>query len=142
MADELDAFGTALATVLESGLTGIKEAHEHPLEGLNEFPVAVIYFVNGRFWYGAGSPTVGVHQVQADVHLGRSVLPEDSATARPYILLALATIADNMKMSGTCEHCLLERYEIGGMQYADKETFGVRLFLEVKILHGGISVSV
>ena len=140
MSDELDLFITQLTTVL-GGMTGVKQAPEHPPEGLNEFPIVICYVVKGRFSYGAGAPCVGVHTIHADVHLGRSVLPSDEEYARPYILRALAAIAGHVHMHGTCEHCLLNEYQYGRLGYGTTETFGVRLVLEVKILHAGITVA-
>jgi len=140
MADELDDFITALTGHLEE-MTGIRDAPEHLLEAINEFPTVISYFVSGHFEYGAGSPCIGVHRVQADVHLGRSVLPEDEAAARLYILRGLVKLAANVTMDGTCAHCLLRDYEIGRIGYGGAETFGVRYILEVKIKHEGVTVS-
>ena len=140
MADELDNFITELSTVMET-MTGVKDAPEYPPEGLNEFPTVVCYFVVGTFTYSQAGPAIGVHRVHADVHLGRTILPHDEEYARPYILRALTAIASNVQMSSTCEHCLLTGYEYGRLGYGGKETFGVRLILEVKIKHSGITVS-
>jgi hypothetical protein len=140
MSDELDLFITQLTTVL-GAMTGIKQAPEHPPEALNEFPAVICYFVKGEFSYGAGAAAVGVHMVHADVHLGRSVLPSDEEYARPYILRALTAIAGHLQMNSTCEHCVLNEYQYGRLGYAGAETFGVRLVLEVKFLHSGITVA-
>lgn len=139
MADELDEFITALTTVLES-MTGIIDAPEHPPEGINEFPFVVCYLAQGRFSYGTDSPTIGVHTVHADVHIARSMLPSDEEASRPYILRGLAAIAGNVRMSSTCEHCLLRSYQYGQLNYGDQKTMGVRLVMEVKIKHSGITV--
>lgn len=140
MADELDNFITALTTVL-GAVTGVEAAYENPPEALNEFPAVVPYFVRGDFSYGQSAPAIGLHTVHADLHISRSQLPTDEAAARPFILRFLIAIAGNLKMSATCDHCLLKSYSYGRLGYAGKETFGGRFVLEVKIKHSGITVS-
>lgn len=140
MADELDAFITALTTKF-GGVTGVKSAPENPPEALNEFPVVVCYFVRGDFTYGQSSPAIGLHTVHADLHLSRSNLPEDEKAARPFILRALVMTAGNLKMDSTCEHCLLTNYQYGGLDYGKQKTFGIRFTFETKIKHTGVTVS-
>lgn len=140
MADELDNFVTALTTKMGE-MTGIKAAPENPPEGLIDFPIVVCWIESGRFTYSQAGPCIGVHRVNADVHLGRSDLPEDEKAARPYILRGLIKIAANLKMDSTCEHCLLTDYRYGRLGYDKSETFGVRFILDVKIKHSGITVS-
>ena len=141
MADELDNFITALTTKFEE-VTGVVRAPEHPPEKLNEFPIVICYYVSGTFNYSAGGPCIGMHRVHGDLHLSRSNLPHDEEFARPFILRVLAKVADNLKMSSTCEHCLLTEYQYGGLNYGTDKTFGVRFIFEVKIKHSGITVSV
>lgn len=139
MADELDTFMTQLSTAWEA-VTGIKDAPEHPLEGLAEFPIVISYFVRGRFIYGPAA--FGIHTVHSDVLLGRTVLPEDEAQARPFILRWLTAVAANVTMSGSCEHCHLTDYEYGRLEYNEQASFfGVRFVHEVKVQHRGITVS-
>ena len=141
MADELDSFITALTTKL-AVMTGIKAAPEHPPEALSEFPFAVCYFVRGTFDYSQSGPAIGLHVVNVDIHLGRSSLPHDEEQARPFILRGLIMLAGNVKMSNTCDHCLLRNYEYGGLGYGESlKTFGVRYVLEVKIKHAGVTVT-
>jgi len=136
---ELDAFMSALQTKW-SGVSGIKRAPEHPLENLNEFPIAISYFVTGRFDYGPA--TIGIHRVHSDVLLSRSMLPHDEAAARPFILRWLAAIAGDVTLGGVCDHCILQDYEMGGITYNEQQQFfGVRFIHEVKIHHTGIVVA-
>jgi hypothetical protein len=141
VADELDNFIAALTTNL-AAMTGIKVAPEHPPEALNEFPFAVSYFTRGEFDYSQSGPSIGLHTVHVDIHLGRSVLHHDEKHARPFILRGLTMIAGNLKMNNTCDHCILKSYEYGGLGYGETlKTFGVRYILEVKIKHTGITVA-
>ncbi len=140
MADELDTFVTALTGKLAE-ITGVNEAPEHPPERLNNMPMFVAYFVGGAFEYSQGRGAIGLHAVHADLHLGRRKLSHDEKYARPFILRTLAKMAANVKMSSTCEHCILQRYEYGRLDYGRQKTFGVRFVLEVKIKHSGIPVS-
>jgi hypothetical protein len=139
VADELDDFITQLTTVL-GAMTGIESAPPHPPEAINDPPMVVCYFVGGEFRYG-GDLAIGVHTVHADVHLSRSDLAHDEEYARPFILRGLVAVAGNVTMSSTCEHCLLQSYEYGGLGYGGQETFGVRYVLEVKIKHAGVTIA-
>lgn len=140
MADELDNFITALTGKLEA-MAGIKDAPEHPPEGIHEFPTVVCYFARGDFRYSQAGPVIGVHTVHADVHLSRGNLPHDEEYARPYILRGLTAVAGAVRMDDTCEHCIITGYEYGGINYGEQKTFGVRYILEVKIKHVGITVA-
>ena len=139
MSDELDTFMSALQTKW-AGVSGIKMAPEHPLEGVPEFPTVVSYFAGGRFSYGPA--TIGVHRVHSDVLLSRSSLPYDEAAARPFILRWLAAIAGDVTLGGACDHCILQDYEMGGITYNEQQKFfGVRFINEVKIHHSGVTVA-
>lgn len=121
-------------------ITGIKHAPEHPLEALNEYPIAVTYLVSGRPKYSLASPTITVSVANCDIHLARSMLPHDADRARKFITLGLAAFAGNMTMSGTCEHCLVTAFHFGELNYGEgagaQKTVGVRFVLEIKINHG------
>lgn len=144
MPDELDDVISAIVAVVE-GMTGGPVGLDRPPEMVNEGPVCVVRLDNGRFMYGAGSPCVGIHNLMADLQVPRSMLPENEASIRPYVLRMLAAVAANLQMSGTCEHCLLQTYRLMGWEYGEGttvfRTVGIRFGLEVKILHSGVSVS-
>lgn len=139
MADELELVRGAIEKV-EGEISGILRA-EGLLEGLPEFPLFVNYFTTGTFTYSQGRGCVGVHQLNADLHLGRTVLPSDEMEVIPFILLTMKKFAANLQLGGLCEHCLLKGYTIGGFNYGtETKTYGVRFGIEIKVSHGGVTV--
>lgn len=146
--DELDDFIDALKLNLEEINTQpneIKQVYEHPPEKLTDFPCALPYYVSGGVSYGNASPAIIVHRVHVDLHVMRSDLPHDEKVARPFVLLVIKKIANNLQMEATCEHCVVLDYEYGRLSYGSsigrQETFGIRFILEVKIKHSGFTVS-
>lgn len=141
MADELDDLVTQVTTVL-GAMTGVSQAPEHPPEQINDPPMLVTRFVRGRFEYSQGSGCIGYHTLYADLLLPRgSGLPHCEGQARPYILRAVTAAAAAVTMNGTCEHCIMTGYEGPGDISGYKDAFGLRIILEAKIKHSGITVS-
>jgi len=139
MADEYASFFPALKAVLED-VAGINQAPENPPENVNDPPMIVTYLVGGDIEYSAGRGYLSYNRVHADLLLARSVLPNDYACARPFILKVGTAIAANISMSDTCEHCHLVRFEgPGNVSGYASPTFGVRFVLDVKIKHTSIT---
>ena len=136
MADltDLNDVITQLTTVV-AGLSGSPLAPTSPPEAINSFPVAVTYYTGGTFDYSQSGPAIGLHDINVDLHVGRSHLPHDEAYARPFILRMLVAMAANVQVSSTCEYCLLDAYEYGRLGYGKVETFGIRFKFKVKIKH-------
>lgn len=137
MADELDNFITALTGKMEE-MAGIVDAPVNPPEGVQDFPVAICYYVEGN---PSVRPEIWVHTFHADVHLGRGSLPDDEAAARPYILLGLAKIYANLTMDGTCLMCEPKKVQYGRLGYGETETFGVRFVIAAKMQHSTITAA-
>lgn len=125
---------------LEAAIEGVMRA-EGLVEGLTEFPMFVNYFVRGRPSYSEGRGFVCVHTAHADLHLSRSVLPNDEFETIPFLVLTFQAFAENIKLGGLCEHCIITEYEIGGFNYGgETRTYGIRFALEIKVKHTGIDV--
>lgn len=126
---------------LESQIEGIIRA-EGLLEGLSEFPVFVNYFVRGKPSYSQGRGFICMHIAHADLHLSRSVLPNDELETIPFVSLTFEAFAGRVTLGGLCEHCIITDYEIGGFNYGEStRTYGIRFTLEIKVRHS-ISVGV
>ena len=108
--------------------------------GVVETPMFVSYFVRGRPSYSQGRGFLGLHTMHADLHLTRSVLPNDEVETLPFILLTFRAFAGHVTLGGLCEHCIITDYEIGGFAYGDTRTYGIRFTLEIKVRHSGIDV--
>lgn len=141
MADALDDVVTEVVALL-GAMAGIKQAPEHPPEGINDPPMVVTYYVNHVPSYSA-SYTNLVSTVYADVLLARSALPHVEEQARAYVLLGLAAIAGSVTLSAKASHCFLT--EIQGprmIPYQGQEYFGVRYVLNIKLTQAQLSLTV
>lgn len=127
---------------IEEQIKGVIRA-EGLVEGLPEFPMFVNYFVRGKPSYSQGRGFVCVHIAHADLHLSRSVLPNDEVETIPFLLLTFQAFAGRVTLGGLCEHCIITDYEIGGFNYGGQtKTYGIRFTLEIKCRHSSIDVGV
>jgi len=138
--DDLLAIKQAVIDI-ERQVEGVIRA-EGLLEGLPEFPIFINYWVTGTPVYSLGRGFVCVHTLNADLHLSRSVLPNDELETTPFILRTFEAFAGKITLGGLVEHCLITRYEIGGFNYGATQTYGIRFPLEIKVRHTGITVGV
>lgn len=125
---------------IEAQIEGVIRA-EGLLESLPEFPTFVNYFVSGVPSYSTGRGCVILHRLNADLHVSRSVLPSDELEVIPFIMLTIAEFARHITLDGLCDHCIIQRYTVGGFDYGEEKTYGIRFEFEIKKHHSGITVA-
>lgn len=120
--------------VIESGLSGVKVAHDETPETLSEFPAFINFPSSGTFTVGPGGQGVKKHLATliAEVHLTRQILPQAEAAARPYIESFADAILADVTLGGTVDSVLEIRWTYGVLAFGAEQHLGCRFELDYK----------
>lgn len=122
---------------IAGGLSGVKEAPTYPPEAANQFPFSVSYVPpSAGSWHveSAGFSHLLVTLV-TEIHVARTNLPKDMATALPYGELFLQALLNDQTLSGAVDTIAAVGVEYGRMEWGGVETIGWRFTLaDTKLL--------
>jgi hypothetical protein len=132
----LDDAVQALQALL-AALPGVRASTNYPPEAMGQFPFAVAYPASGSFWVMGAAWSQDFHNIIAEVHLSRGLLPITVQTAMPLYEQVRNALALNPTLGGVVDTIHGEEqavtYRFGRLEWADEKHIGWQFTIRVKL---------
>ncbi len=115
-------------------LSNVRGAPDYPPEAANAFPFVATYPDSGRLELVSAGWGRMFHTINMDIHVNRSNLPTAVETATPLIEELVRLIIGDPSLGGNVAEVNAIRYNFLPMSYAEVDTLGYRVGIDVKIL--------
>lgn len=112
-------------------LPGVIQAQDLPTDSAIQFPFAVTYPREGTI-ERVSDFSRSLHTVYAEIHCGRTLLPDSIRLALPLVELFPAGIWADPTLNGSVSTVTSIRYTFGNMEWGGTKTIGYRFEITFK----------